>query len=273
MKNKWGVHFQNLTLGSVVALGITLPSIASASPTTLFFEDFEGYSFPPVGPSGVPAQDPGLPSIAEGAKEVWYGAHFEPGNTGIENQTAGDFRIQQPADYRPLDTVRAGFSNEAGLLFRVDTHATAAATLSFDWASWNIEPLDVFRFGYHVGSLPFGTCTGNAESGCYTSFTDVNDFWSGQFTELGSGQSAPPPPPGGPGKLESFALPSAVEVWVAFWLDNSVESSTCPFYSCGIVLLDNVRVSDAPIPTPLPGTLWLFAPALAILMTRVRRSR
>lgn len=273
MKNKWEKHLRPIALGAILAVGASLPGLAGASPTTLFFEDFEGYVFPPVGPSGVPAYDPGLPSIAEGAKEVWYGAHFAPGNTGAENQTANDFRVQQPADYRPFDTIRAGFSNEAGILFRVDTHAIATATLSFDWASWNTEPLDTFRFGYHVGSLPFGTCTGNAEPGCYTSFAGTDGFWADQFTELGGGQSAPPAPPGGNGKFESFALPSAVEIWVAFWLDNSVESATCPFYSCGVVLLDNVRVTDAPIPTPLPGALWLFAPAVALLMTRARRSR
>lgn len=253
-------------------VGIAMSPIASASTVTLFFEDFEGYTFPPIGSNGVPAYDPGVPSLAEGAKEIWYGAHFAPPNVS-GSQSLNDMGVQQPADYRPLDTIQGGrLSNEAGILFRVDTSAFTGASLSFDWATWYPEPLDRFRFGYRIGSLPFGPCTGMGEAGCYADFTGVPDFWSGQFVELGSGQSPPVAPPGGPGKSESFALPVVSELWIAFWMDSSVETASCPNYRCGIAMLDNVRVIAATA-VPLPGSAWLFVPGVAVLLTRVRRGR
>lgn len=260
------------------ALGIAMSPIAAASSVTLFFEDFEGYAFPPVGSNGVPAFDPGVPSLAEGAKGIWYGAHFAPPNVS-GSQSANDMGVQQPVDYRPLDTIQGGrLSNEAGILFSVDTSAFVSASLSFDWTTWYPEPLDAFRFGYRVGSLPFGPCTGMGESGCYADFSGVADFWSSQFAELGSGQSPPSAPPGGSGKNETFALPVAPDVWVAFWMDSSVETASCPSYRCGIAMLDNVRVTGStpdPQPTavPLPGSVWLFAPGIALLLARVRRRR
>ncbi|MEX2207658.1 MAG: hypothetical protein WEF50_15640 [Myxococcota bacterium] len=76
--------------GSVAAVLSFAPAAAHA--VTLFFEDFNGYtSFPAFDPVGDPV-NPGLPTIAAGADEHWYGIRFANPSTG--GSIAADIAVQ-----------------------------------------------------------------------------------------------------------------------------------------------------------------------------------
>lgn len=239
-------------------LGVMFATSASAegASNTLFSEDFEGYTDFTHSNLGVdPKYNPGVPLISEGAKETWYGAYFETPN--VIGDVTEDLGVQSPIWYEPAESNTGRFSNDAGLLFRIDTSNVASSILSFEWHTYEPVAGDNFRAGYFAGSLPGSDCD-DAE-GCVFDFSGESDFWS-SWTELVSGQFIEPPEGGG--MSESFTLPGGVsELWVAFWMDSDEATGVCPYYYCGLAKIDNVMVT-ATAPVPVPAAVWLFGTGL-----------
>lgn len=251
-------------LGAIALMGVLSAPVAQAE-GILFSEDFEGYTEFTHSNLGVdPKYNPGVPLISEGANETWYGAYFETPN--VIGDVTEDMGVQTPIWYEPAESNTGRFSNDAGLLFRVDTGNLESALLSFDWHTYEPVAGDNFRAGYFAGSLPGSDC--DDSDGCVFDFSGEDDFWS-SWTELVSGRFVEPPEGGG--KSESFALPGGVsELWVAFWMDSDKATGVCPSYYCGLAKIDNVMVT-ADVPVPVPAALWLFGSGLLGLIGVARR--
>jgi hypothetical protein len=238
-------------LGLPVALLLLgLPARAS----TLFWEDFEGYT---AFPDFIPFFDPvnvGLPEISEGAKELWFGARFEPPDSACADGTVGcDVAVQRFGGSNNWSRV-GRFSDDAGLLFSVDTTDLGEVMLSFDWRTFSANSGDTLVAGYFVGDIPldvFGSDrSADLQSGPYA--------WSGWIELVRQGARAA-------FKHYEFSLPADVgTVWVAFWLDNGHGD-----YG----KLDNVMVSGLAVPEATSALLGAAALAAAVLGRRPLYSR
>ncbi len=218
------------------ALGL---GASPAGAATLFLETFNGYtSFP----SFDPANDPvnlGLPTIAEGADERWYGIRFEnPSNSGTINNDLAVQRYGSSANLTPVGR----FEDEAGLVFQVNTIGMTNTLLDFDWRTFSASGADRLRVGYFVGAIPAFASSDffDARSTPYA--------WS-NWTPLLSGKNDVM-------QHANFALPdNQASIWVAFWLDNGEGD-----YG----KIDNVVVTAV----PEPSAVWLLSTGVALLVLR-----
>lgn len=260
-------------IAATVLLGIVASSgVARAATTTLFQEDFEGYtSFPTLVAtfSGVPAGHPyagtveerinaGVPKLSEGAQGIWYGARFQSGSGSIDSDLAVQNygSINRPDDPNRNYTHVGRFEDDAGLAFKVSTLGMTDVHLSFAWRTYAVESTDVLRVGYRTSNPGFGTCTGNGASGCFATLTSGAGSWS-YWTAVTLSDSNPK---GNSNTwvLENFLLPSnQAEVWVTFWLDDGAGD---------FGKIDNILVtasSIAAVPEP-SSALFLLAGLLTL---------
>lgn len=251
-------------LALLALLGATSASPVNAADLAPFHENFQGYTeFTRTNLSVGMPYNPGVPQTSEGAHETWYGAYFE--KPTMSDDVTEDMGVQSPVWYAPNETNAGRFSNDAGLLIRMDTSNLAGATLGFEWHTYEPMPGDRFRAGYFAGPLP-GECE-DGETGCVFDFSGLTDFWS-SWTELVSGNFLESHELGD--KAETFALPGGKsELWVAFWMDSDEENSVCPYYDCGLAKIDNVVVQGELV--PLPATAWLLGSGLLGLIGFARR--
>lgn len=226
----------------------------NAPAATLFSENFEGYtSFPNQVPFG-DLVNAGIPKISEGANGVWYGGRFETPDGGSIDS---DLAVQKfGGGSNPTHTGR--FEDDAGLLLRINTTGYSNVTLSFDWRTFLVGSADRLVVGYRVGSIsPFGTCTGNGESGCFADLraslpwytTETGTTLTGNWTQLLRATKSDA------WANQSYTLSAAADnqsqVWIAFWLDNGEGD-----YG----KIDNVSVTATVV--PVPAALWLFSSGL-----------
>ncbi len=189
-------------------------------------------------------QQYGVPTIATGADEDWWGARFETPDNGTV-----------PQDVGVVGTTSNAFGlveDDAGLLFRLDTRGYSDITLSFDWRTFKTYSGDRFVAGYYVGDLA-------VDAGGFDSYRSIDlrgssDPWNWNSTnsnwnELLRGRNDYA------WNAETFSLSLAADqadVWVALWLDNGEND-----YG----KLDNIYVTGTAV-VPLPAAVWLFASGL-----------
>lgn len=229
----------------LIAFLLNLTLAVNAYSDTLFWEDFNGYSYH--------YDDPGIPKISEGADEIWYGGRFEYFDGGTINQ---DLAIQAyGGSTNPTPVGR--FEDEAGLLFNISTADYFDVKLSFDWRTFSASGSDRLVAGYYVGDLNFGTCTGEGEAGCFRDFfTDdlgssqsaAVNWWDTQWTEIVRGKNNVFQ------SITDYALPDGEDsIWVAFWMDNGEGD---------FGKIDNVHVTATLVPEPVSSTLFIIGAAV-----------
>jgi hypothetical protein len=228
-------------LGALVIGGYCVGA-SGAGAATLFAEDFNGYSsFPALDPFGDPV-NPGLPSLAEGADQSWFGIRFDDPTSGTIDQ---DLAVQQFGGILNLTPV-GRVEDEAGLVFQVNTIGMTSSTLDFDWRTFSATGEDRLRAGYFVGDIP-AFATSNTFDARGTAWAWAN------WTPLLSGKNDV-------FQHATYALPAnQASIWVAFWLDNGEGD-----YG----KIDNVVVTAVPEPA---AAVLLFA-AVALLALRRRRA-
>jgi hypothetical protein len=128
-------------LGLPFALAALLAGLPARA-TTLFWEDFEGYTH---FPSQIPLGDPvnvGLPEISEGADELWFGARFQTPSSACSGGSVGcDLTVQKyGGSTNPSHVARV--SDEAALLFSIDTTDFENVVLSFAWRTFSASSGD-----------------------------------------------------------------------------------------------------------------------------------
>ncbi len=237
---------------SCVALTVLLLlGAVPATAETLFWEDFDGYTY---FPSQAPSNDfinPGIPKISEGADEFWYAGRFEYFDNGTINQ---DIAVQKCGDYTgsnchlgsPGNNTPVGrVEDEAGILFRIDSGYTDIM-LSFEWRTFSAGTNDRFVAGYYVGDdLGFDTGANRFRDFITDDFGGNNaaaeNWWNTEWTEIVRDKS-------GTFQTVNVALPEDEVIWVAFWLDNGEGD-----YG----KLDNVHVTGTLIPEPTTALLLL----------------
>jgi hypothetical protein len=236
-------------LGLLVAVAFALASPAAA--TTLFWEDFDGYKhFPNFDPAFDPVNK-GLPEIAEGADELWFGARFEaPDSACADGTVRCDLAVQKFGGATNLTPV-GRFADDAGLLFSVDTTGFADVMLSFDWRTFLGDSGDHLVAGYFVGDIPlseFGSDrTADFTSGPYAWVNWVELIFQGSHNNF---------------THHEFALPGGVgTIWIALWLDNGN-------HDYGKV--DNVHVKGTGVPEPTAALLLGLAGLAAFGRRRAR---
>lgn len=237
------------SLLAVVPLLLLGPNPSDAQQTTIFSEDFEGYtSFPDQFPAGDPI-NAGIPKISEGANEVWYGGRFETPDSG--SSINSDLDIQQYGG-GSNSTHTGRVADDAGMLFNISTVGYTGVKLSFDYRTFLAESTDKLVVGYFIGGLNFGSCTGEGESGCFRDFlnddfggnqNDAENWWNTQWTEIlrdrGNTWES----------VVDYALPEGEQsVWVAFWLDNG---------NSDFGKFDNVQVLATVVPEPFSSILFM----------------
>ncbi len=251
-----------MRLSAVLGLPLALALVSSppARATTFFWEDFEGYtSFPNQIPFGDPV-NVGLPEISEGADELWYGARFQTPYSACADGSVGcDLTVQKyGGSTNPSHVAR--FSDEAALLFSVDTTGLANITLSFDWRSFSASSGDKLVAGFFAGDIPLSVFGSDRSADLLTgpyawsSWTELlRQSRHDSFTH------------------HSFALPSDVGmIWVAFWLDDEGHRDWIGDYG----KIDNIHVQADSMPSaPEPAVGWLALAGLAGLAVFGARRR
>jgi MYXO-CTERM domain-containing protein len=247
-------------LGLPVALALLLVSVPARA-TTLFWEDFEGYSY---FPNQIPLGDPvnsGLPEISEGADELWFGARFQSPYSACSGGSVGcDTAVQKYGGSTNPSRV-ARVSDEAALLFSVDTTDFENVVLSFDWRTFSASSGDKLVAGFFAGDIGLDVFGSDRSADLLTgpyawsNWTElVRQSRHDNFT------------------ANSFALPSDVgTIWVAFWLDDEGHRDSTGDYG----KVDNVHVAGtaiAPPPVPEPSLALLALAGAAALAARSRRS-
>ena len=253
-------------LSALMLFGIGAGSAHAEHP--LFAEDFEGYTeFTRTNLSVGSPYNPGVPLASEGAQGTWYGAYFETPN--MSGDVVEDMGVQSPPWYALEESNTARFSNNAGLLFKVDTTNFTGASLRFDVHTYEAMAGDHFRAGYYAGSLP-GGCEDGGETDCVFDFSGSPASWS-SWTEQVSGLFPESPEHGD--QAMTFPLPGGVsELWIAFWMHSDEASGVCPYYNCGLGKIDNVTVQHLDA-VPLPAAVWLLGSAMVGMGFATRRSR
>ena len=246
-------------LAAVLGLPPLLALLAGtpASAITLFWEDFDGYTY---FPDFEPVDDPvnfGVPEISEGADALWFGARFETPDTACAGGSAAfcDLAIQRRGG-SGYGTQVGRFADDAGLLFSVDTTGFAEVFLSFDWRTFSASSGDELVAGFFVGDIPLGAFGADRTA----DFTTGAYAWSSWTELLRRGAS-------GWFTHHEFELPANVgTVWVALWLDNG-------HHDYGKVDFVHVRGEGlAPPPVPEPSLGALAALAAAALALRQQRA-
>ena len=247
-------------LGLPVALAALLFSLPAAA-TTLFWEDFEGYSH---FPSQIPIFDPvnvGLPEISEGADELWFGARFQTPYSSCSGGSVGcDTTVQKYGGSTNPSRV-ARVSDEAALLFSVDTADFANVMLSFDWRTFSASSGDKLVAGFFTGDIGLDVF-GSDRSADFLTGPYAWSNWTELLRQSRHDNFT----------SHSFVLPSDVgTIWVAFWLDDEGHRDSTGDYG----KVDNIHVQGtaiAPPPVPEPSTLLLGAAALAAIAATRRRT-
>jgi len=237
-----GSHFVRWRSRAAGVLGAGALALTASAPgaATLFFEDFNGYTY---FPTQVPNNDyvnVGLPDQSEGADEKWYGIRLQTASSGGAS-IDGDLAVQQfggGSNSTPVGRVE----DDAGFAFQISTIGYTNTTLDFDWRTFLAEGTDRLRAGYYIGDIPAFA------SSDYFNAVSTSYDWS-SWTPLFSGKSDT-------FHHQSYALPSnQASVWVVFWLDNGEGD-----YG----KVDNLVVTAV----PEPSALALMALAGALLAQR-----
>ncbi len=259
MKSKRSFSKFLLMFSFAIIFAVATAGQAGAQTETLFWEDFNGYSY---------TQDnAGIPKISEGADEVWYGGRFEQPQYG--GGFNNDLAIQAyGGSTNPTPVGR--FEDEAGLLFNISTLGYTDVDLSFDYRTFSAGTHDRLVAGYYVvgeeydptnnpgefnAELNFGPCTGEGEAGCFRDFynddfggvqNDAVNWWDDQWHEVERYV-------GNTFQSMTVSLPDEeASIWVAFWLDNGEND-----YG----KIDNIHVQATVVPEPISSTLFLVGAA------------
>jgi hypothetical protein len=262
-------------------LAAVFASLAVGSPArgdTVFWEDFNGYSyFPDDHPAGDPVNF-GTPIIAEGADNNWWAGRFEQPDGAISSDPIEDIYLDVgvqkiPGGGRPQPDPVGRVGDDAGILFKVDTSNLTVATLTFDWRLFSVESQDKLVVGYTTLDLdpyfdPFidddlsvsGTIAtdGGGNVNLIADFyndpsigngnnTTMELWWANSWTQLMRDNDTD-------WNTEVFALPvGQSEVWIAFWIDNG---------DGDFAKIDNIHVEGTQVPEP---STWLMAAMGAVL--------
>jgi hypothetical protein len=228
---------------------LCVPAVAPAA--VIFDETFDGYtSFPDPGNT-----NQGIPEISEGAGEFWYAGRF--GNfTGTSLQD--DLAVAKTgggSNSTPVGRVE----DDAGLIFRIPAGFTNV-TLTYDWRTSGVETTDFLVGGYFLGDLGLDQGANRVRD----FFTDdfggneaaADAWWASNWTEFLRSRSSP----WQVGNV--LGLPSDIEVWVAFWMDDGEGDRG---------LIDNLSVLATPVtPAPEPSLMGLLALGLGVLCAHKR---
>ena len=218
-------------LKTIAILTVVLSFYTKAEAAILFQEDFNTSS----------GTVNGVPTIANGADNDWYGARFQSGGGSTEQ----DINMQSQGS----STDRyVSFEDDAGVLFNISTIGLTDALLSFDWRTNGTESGDTFTYGYFLGDITgFDSArtidlTGSLDPANWSNWTGFTLGTTGTFTN------------------QTLTLPGGQSsVWVGFWLDdgNGDEGR-----------LDNVSVdgNGGPGPGPGPGGGSVPEPATMALL-------
>jgi hypothetical protein len=260
MKNKSALLVA--VLGMMV-FGAMSNHAADAQSSTVFNEDFEGYSsFPDQNPV-LDFVNNGIAQKSEGAKEIWYGGRFQTSDGGTIDS---DLAVQKLGG--GTDNTHVGrMADDAGLLFHISTLSLTDVKLSFDYRTFLTESTDKIVVGFYTGSLKFGACTGNGEAGCYRDFlnqdfggnqTAATTWWNTQWTQIVSDQGSSWK------SVNNYLLPSnQQDVWVAFWLNNG---------NGDFGKIDNIKVLASTVPEPVSSALFLTG-GMALSAVRMRKKQ
>ncbi|MBI1368659.1 MAG: hypothetical protein GC162_08405 [Planctomycetes bacterium] len=220
-------------------------SVTAHASTTLFSENFNGYtSFPDQRPNG-DIVNLGVPKVAEGAQQTWYGARFIK-YTG--QPSVADSQAVQKTGGGGNNTPTGRTEGGAAMLFKVDTTGYENITLTFDWRTFNTSSssADLLKVGYtklNLTSYFDSTMTNDfyedlkVGSNTTTNNNAVRSWLSSNwtFSTLGNNNTF---------HSATINLPSDMGViWVAFFMDAQVNE-----YG----KFDNVVVKGDLIPPPPP---------------------
>jgi hypothetical protein len=239
---------------AVIATALTVSAGSAKAQTTLFWEDFDGYTnFPSQDPAGDPV-NAGIPKLSEGADEVWFGGRFARPDDGTIDQ---DLAVQQAGGGGNSTPVGRN-EDEAGLLFKVSTLGFSDVDFSFDYRTFSASGGDRLRVGYLIGDLPNigGACSGNGEAGCFMDFYNDPDYgngseaaalawWNSEWTEVVNHV-------GNTWQTYDQTLAGTADkenIWFAFWLDNGESDHG---------KIDNVHVMAMVVPEPVASALFLL---------------
>lgn len=211
--------------------------VNSANAVTLFDDDFASYG------SGANFRS----SITNGTSG-WSAGRFQSGD-GATIDEIGLFSSGG-------GTLFAGFEDDAGILFHINTVGLTDVNLSFDWRTFDTDSGDSFEAGYYAGDI-----SGDFNAQHVADFQGLHgsSWYSNFWTSIASGRS-------GSFINVNYLLPSGVsDLWVAFWLNNG---------DGDIGLLDNVLVTanGNGNEIPEPATILLFSAGL-IGAARFRRDQ
>ena len=235
-------------LGLPVALAALLFSLPAGA-TTLFWEDFEGYV------------NVGLPEISAGADELWFGARLQQPTSSCSGGSVGCDTTTQRHGGSTNPSRVARVSDEAALLFAVDTTDLENVVLSFDWRTFSASSGDELVAGFFAGEIGLDVF-GSDRSADFLTGPYAWSNWTELLRQNRHDNFT----------SHSFALPSDVgTIWVALWLDDEGHSDSAGDYG----KVDNVHVQGmaiAPPPVPEPTTLLLLGAAAiaALAATRTR---
>ncbi len=199
---------------SLIIFILTIGITSNANAVLLFHEDFN-----------TGRNVAGVPTIAKGADNDWYGARFEPGGGTIRS----DIGMRKKGNNR-----FAQFKDDAGILINVSTLNYTDVILDFNWRTKGTERNDRFRAGWFDGII-----TG-FDSYRVKDLTSGPASWS-NWTELLAGT------PTSDWQYTSYSLPSnQSNLWLAFWMDDGNRDRGW---------VDNINVNGTVIPEPATLTL------------------
>ena len=267
-------RFALTTIFSLILFVLVTAPLASATTTTIFSENFNGYqtsstfpSFP--NDSGGHRTVFGVPTTAKGAdSDLWLAARFEYADNDPISQDVGVLKhINAASGFAP--TGRVG--DDAGLVIALDLTNYIDVELAFTWRTFlpNSHPNNNDRFvvAYYQGD-DLGTpgniydwfndpALGNGDLTATDPNGPANTWYVNNWTEVLRSKSNSVQSESG------ISLPGGGPIYLAFWLDNGDND---------LGKFDNVVITGTLIPEPTSLLLMMIGTAGCAATLRQGRS-